>query len=253
MLTLAPVLAALAVLSWPPRSCAIVACGAATDSVGDPASSLRRTRRRRAPGAGADAFDADVLALLGATAAGLRAGLPQSDALRWALWSIGGTAGGQPMLWGRRGRRPVSFAQVRESLLGATADGVALGPVWDAVARTSGAPQVHLVARAWQLCEDSGAPLADALDIAAGLVRDRLARARRTAVNTAGPRATMNLLTALPVAGPLLGLFLGVDAASLLGSSVVVTSMVAGAGLLLLGRWWARTIVASLARVAVVT
>ncbi|HEX2704319.1 MAG TPA: hypothetical protein VHM65_01050, partial [Candidatus Lustribacter sp.] len=148
MLTLAAVLAALAVLSWPAPSWAVVAREAPFAPVGDPASASRRARRRRAPGAAAGAFDADILALLGATAAGLRAGLPQADALGLALECIGSTDGRQPTVWGRRGR-PVSFAPVRESLRGATADGVALGPVWDAVARAAGAPQVHLVARAW--------------------------------------------------------------------------------------------------------
>ena len=56
---------------------------------------------------------------------------------------------------------------------------------------------------------------------AAASVRDRRAAAERTAVVVAGPRASMVLLSALPLAGPVAALVVGMPPARLYDSAAV--------------------------------
>ena len=97
-----------------------------------------------------------------------------------------------------------------------------------------------LLAAAWRLAEEVGAAAAAVTTSAAGSVRERRAAADRAAVVVAGPRASMVLLSALPLAGPAAALFVGLPPARLYDS--VASRVLAGAGLLLTaaGWWWAR-------------
>lgn len=105
-------------------------------------------------------------------------------------------------------------------------------------------PGLQFVERAWQLSVDAGVPLADAIDVGVELLRaDRAARSRLD-VALAGPRATIRVLTLLPLAGPLLGAAFGVSVTAWLDSPVAVASLVAGLALMAFGRWWCARLIA---------
>lgn len=77
------------------------------------------------------------------------------------------------------------------------------------------------LARAWQISERSGASLAPTLDAIVATLRERQELAATVAAELAAPRATGQLLGLLPLAGVLLGAFLGVDPLGfLIGSTV---------------------------------
>ncbi|MFF2245490.1 type II secretion system F family protein [Arthrobacter sp. NPDC058130] len=95
------------------------------------------------------------------------------------------------------------------------------------------------LAACFDIAEASGCPLADVLArFAAHLeTEDDAEAARQTAL--AGPRATVRLLTCLPVSGLGLGLLLGVDpVAALLGHPWGLASVAAGVVLTAVGRLW---------------
>jgi len=100
---------------------------------------------------------------------------------------------------------------------------------------------------ACRLTHELGAPLAEVLQrCAEGLTEAGHARAAR-AVALAGPRATARLLGWLPLLGLVLGAGIGADPVGvLLGGGLGSACLVAGAGLMLLGRRW----VAALERAA---
>ena len=107
-------------------------------------------------------------------------------------------------------------------------------------------PGLQFVARAWRLSDAAGVPLADAIDVGVHLLRaDRAARSR-VDVALAGPRATIRVLTLLPLAGPLLGAALGVSPTAWLDSPIAVASVVSGVALMVIGRWWCARMVAQL-------
>lgn len=100
-----------------------------------------------------------------------------------------------------------------------------------------------LLTRAWSLSDELGAPLADAVETCARVVRrEEEARRRRVAV-VAGPRASMWLLTALPVAGPVAALLVGVDVGAVyVESAAGRVGLLAGGLLTGLGWWLSRRI-----------
>lgn len=101
-------------------------------------------------------------------------------------------------------------------------------------------PEWRILAVAWMLAEESGAPLAPALDrIGAALRSLELLRERRR-VLLAGPRATVRLVAALPALALLLGGLLGFDPLPVLLSPLGVLLLTAGALLLASGIAWAR-------------
>lgn len=97
-----------------------------------------------------------------------------------------------------------------------------------------------LLVAAWRLAEDVGAAASAVTASAAGSVRERRAAADRTAVVVAGPRASMLLLSVLPLAGPLAALLVGLPPGQLYDTTA--SRLLAGAGLLLtaVGWSWAR-------------
>jgi len=100
------------------------------------------------------------------------------------------------------------------------------------------------LAACFDTAEASGCPLADVLArFAAHLeTEDDAEAARQTAL--AGPRATVRLLTWLPLSGLGLGLLLGVDpVATLLGNPWGLLALAAGAVLTTAGRLWSSRLV----------
>jgi tight adherence protein B len=131
----------------------------------------------------------------------------------------------------------------------AAADGATLGPLWREAAESADSAELLLLAQAWSLTEDMGAPLAQAVRTTATLLEARIAHERRLAAAVAGAKATVNVLTVLPLGGPLLGLVLGIGPAELYGGSgLTQASLVLGVCLAALGRWWVRRMVQAVAR-----
>ncbi|WP_181038623.1 hypothetical protein [Arthrobacter sp. ZGTC131] len=146
----------------------------------------------------------------------------------------------------------------------AAARGAAMrgSPVAEAVrlaASSSGHAAGSREPRIWQelaacfdIAEASGCPLADVLTrFAAQLeVEDDAEAARQTAL--AGPKATVTLLTWLPLLGLGLGFCLGVDPlAMLLGTPIGVAALVAGVVLTVAGRLWSARLVRAAAGASV--
>ena len=146
----------------------------------------------------------------------------------------------------------------------AAARGAALrgAPVAEAIrlaVRTSGLPAGSGEPRIWtelaacfEIAAASGCPLADVLArFAAQLeVEDDAEAARQTAL--AGPKATVTLLTWLPLLGLGLGICLGVDPlAMLVGTPIGVAALVGGILLTVAGRIWSARLVRSAAGAAV--
>lgn len=176
----------------------------------------------------------DALAVLDALQPALRAGLAPVTALR-CLEAV----------------RPGGRLTLVDDLVAAAERGAPLAPVLAAAARnesTEGTVSaLQLAGAAWALSERLGAPLADAVGAAADELRQEALWQRRVAVALAGPRATVRVLTLLPIAGPLLALLLGLSPGQVWGNSLALVSLVAGVVTMLVGRWWCRRMVAGLA------
>ncbi|MEO7058634.1 MAG: hypothetical protein ABI083_02855 [Lapillicoccus sp.] len=147
-----------------------------------------------------------------------------------------------------RGRDPTSLDALLDDLIQESATGGRLAPVWRRHARAFRSADVTFVAQAWSLSETLGAPLADSVTLAAASVRQHVSRRQRVAIAVAGPRATATVLSGLPLAGPVVGLLLGLSPRELYGTPVGAVSTSLGVILLLVGRWWCRRMVAGLAR-----
>ena len=191
---------------------------------------------RRGRGAGR-VSPQDLLSLLDAISPALETGMAPASALRIAADSRSGTG------------RPDPLAALAYDMASTAADGATLGPLWRAAAETAGSPELLLLAQAWSLTEDIGAPLAQAVRTTAGLLEARIAHERRLAAAVAGAKATVNLLTVLPIAGPLLALVLGIGPSELFGGSRLTQgSLLLGLCLAGIGRWWVRWMVRAVAR-----
>ena len=105
-----------------------------------------------------------------------------------------------------------------------------------------------LLAQAWSLTEDMGVPLTQAVRATAELMESRIAHERRLVSAVAGARATVNVLTILPVGGPLLALVLCIGPGELYGGSrLTQISLATGLCLASVGRWWVRRMVRAVA------
>ena len=183
----------------------------------------------------------DLLGLLEAVAPALEAGMAPSAALRIAADACS-SAG-----------RPDPVTALARGMASAAADGGRLGPLWREAAGSAGSAELWLLAQAWSLTEDIGAPLAGAVRTTARMLEARIAHERRLAAAAAGAKATVNVLTALPIGGPLLALVLGIGPAELYGGSrLTLGSLALGLCLAGIGRWWARRMVRAVARGPVV-
>ena len=123
----------------------------------------------------------------------------------------------------------------------------AIGSAVPAAFRQAGGRERRIwvqLAACFDIAEASGCPLADVLTrFAAQLeVEDDAEAARQTAL--AGPRATVSLLTWLPLMGLGLGIALGVDPlAILVGTPLGLASLAAGLVLTVAGRIWSARLV----------
>jgi tight adherence protein B len=111
--------------------------------------------------------------------------------------------------------------------------------VWFAYAETLRSDDLRLVAAAWTLCDTLGSPLAPTVATVSDVVRRRQAVRHRIAAALAGPRATMRVLTALPLSGPFVALAVGVSPGDLYTETAGDLSLAVGLVMLLLGRLWA--------------
>jgi tight adherence protein B len=249
-LTLAAGLLAVAVLVWPrpPRAQGLPR----SRSAGAPHRRRRPwwwRRPRRYPAGDVDA----LLTLLDAVGPALRAGLAPGDALRAvAPEGVASPVGRDDAAEGRGSHsgslaRPTPERFVSDLLHGADR-GEPLAPIWRQWATRTGSSDLGLVAAAWALCERLGAPLAATVATVGSVVRRRAEVERRTAAALAGPRASMAVLTVLPLAGPLIALVMGLSPLDLYASPPGAAALGAGLALLLVGRWWGARLVRSIER-----
>ncbi|MFE4545302.1 hypothetical protein [Arthrobacter sp. NPDC056727] len=172
----------------------------------------------------------------------------------WQLYVEQGSADDDP----RRPRLSPGSGAVVSAARGAALRGA---PVAEAI-RSACSPARHgtggrepriwaELAACFEIAAASGCPLADVLTrFAAQLeVEDDAEAARQTAL--AGPKATVALLTWLPLLGLGLGVCLGVDPlAMLLGTPFGMAALVAGIGLTVAGRIWSARLVRAAAGAA---
>lgn len=266
MTILVAALVALAVLVWPRRasSLGLPAAGgrpAETDAQqrgrgvsgapeGSRASRTARWWTRRA--ASSDA--ARTLQALDLVAAAVRAGCHPKTALDYATAELGlasdglilgaGAGAGADAGAGAIGSGEGGAPGVASGSRAETQGGVLGDPPKD----QRGPPGLLFVSRAWRLSVEAGVPLADAIDVGVELLRADRRAASQLEVALAGPRATIRVLTLLPLAGPLLGAAFGVSPAAWLSSPISVASVLAGVALMGFGRWWCARLIAGVSR-----
>lgn len=189
---------------------------------------LRVTQRSTGATAASARETESLLAFLDVLAPGLRAGRTPEDAARLAC-------------------RVVQGGPLVDDLRDALEHGRSVDAVLVRHARTHA--DVRLFARAWELSALTGCPLADTVACVARLVRAKLAHRRRVETASTGARASIRVLTLLPLAGPLLGLAVGVDPVTTYVRSPTAWGCVAvGLLLVLLGRAWVERLVSAVAR-----
>lgn len=101
------------------------------------------------------------------------------------------------------------------------------------------ARSLSLLVACTRLAEDHGAPPAVAVGRAAELIRARQSRERLLHTLAAGPRASMGMLSALPLLGPLIIALVGLDVAKVYAGWIAGGSVLVGVLLALAGRLWA--------------
>lgn len=246
--------AGLGILLWPGRfvrrALAIlprVSPGLGLDPRTAWVSALGRARhsipRHVLPGRSAAAVTAqDLLGLLEAIAPALEAGMAPASALLLAGEARSGSG------------HPDPVGALARAMASAASGGASLAPLWREAADSAGSAELLLLAQAWSLTEDMGVPLATAVRTTAGLLEARIAHERGLAGAVAGAKATVNVLTVLPLGGPLLALVLGIGPAELYGGSRLTQgSLVLGLSLAGVGRWWVRRMVRAVARGPVIS
>jgi tight adherence protein B len=263
-LAAALVLAALMILR-PPQGAAVrfrrATGGAAPSAAGRPRGRLLGWAR---PGAGKPAGAGSAVAMtlvVQQLAALLRGGRTPSrlwDEL-WFVYGANSQTRPTPVAGGPTAGQPGDgLAQGSVATLAAARSAAATGaPVSEAITRCLPAafPRADRECRIWSqlaacfdIAEASGCPLADVLArFAAQLeVEDDADAARQTAL--AGPKATVRLLTWLPLMGLGLGIALGVDPlAVLLGTPLGLAALAAGVALTVAGRLWSARLVTAAA------
>lgn len=139
-----------------------------------------------------------------AVAGELRAGRAPREALRWAASEA------VPLSDSGPGHRPVGtagdwpFAGVACAL-----DGTNTVAALRHLATRPGATSLRRLAACWQVAEESGAGLAQAVERIAATLQAEEALRREVRAQLAGPRATARMLAGLPALGLLLGAALG--------------------------------------------
>jgi tight adherence protein B len=213
-----------AALLWPRARCRTFGAdltapgpGVGRSSLVDRSRQRLSSRRRRAE---TERAAAEAGEMLDALAPALRAGLPPVAALRLVT---------STSPYGRLALRELEEAAAR---------GEPLGPTWSAHAEAVESDDLRFVAAAWTLCDTLGSPIAPMVSTISEMVRRRRAVRQRIATALAGPQATMRVLTALPLTGPLLALAVGVPPADLYAQPSAAVSLATGLLLLVIGRAW---------------
>lgn len=111
-----------------------------------------------------------------------------------------------------------------------------------------GAHGSQMLARAALLSERLGTPLADATRATATAARARAASMRRRQSLLAGPRASMAVVTLLPLAGPGVCVLLGLPVSEVYARPAAAASLVVGVLLTGTGWWVSRRLVRAGAR-----
>lgn len=172
-----------------------------------------------------------------ATAAELRAGRPSSEAFAAAVAGC-----------------PESLTLVLRPAVavGRRGDHADLADAVDAVASIRGRPDLdglRRISACWRVAAVSGAALAPAIDRVADALQDEIDLSRDVDTILAGPRATVQLLAALPVVGLLLGTAIGARPIDfLLQSGTGLACLLAAIALDIVGVAWARRIAVRAAR-----
>lgn len=175
------------------------------------------------------------------------------------LWAVYGVPGGQEQRLpdAARPERPVLASGSTTVLASARAAAATGAPVSEAIRRVlpTAFPGRDREAATWSelaacldIAEASGCPLADVLTRFAAQLEaaEDADAARQTAL--AGPKATVRLLTWLPLMGLGLGVALGVDpVATLLGTPLGLAALAGGVVLTLAGRVWSARLVSAAA------
>lgn len=177
------------------------------------------------------------LQVLDGLAAALEAGLPVPQAVTLAVSDVVPEPERQP----ERGESV--HASGWDELARAAAQGQALAPAWQRLARRADSPTLDSVARAWRVASLTGAPLARAIRLSAHVSRERQRLERAVQVATAGARATVTVLTLLPLAGVGLAAVLGVPPLALYSQPVALVAAGCGALLVVMGQLWSRRLV----------
>lgn len=232
--------------------------GPAAPARADPGFARHRPLRRArvAAGTGKVHRGPGLILLVQQLAALLRGG--RTPGRLWdELWTLYGGAGQEGQLLQSAGRPAAAVLSGGSVAVLASARAAAMtgAPVSEAIRRSLPAAfpggKGAREARTWSdlaaccdIAEASGCPLADVLTrFAAQLEAEEDAdAARQTAL--AGPRATVRLLTWLPLMGLGLGTALGVDPlATLLGTPLGLAALVGGVALTVAGRVWSARLV----------
>lgn len=133
------------------------------------------------------------------------------------------------------GESPHPWSDVLTEVYEQLASGGPAGQVWRAHAREH--PELDALAGAWTLSEDLGVALAPSMTTSAQVLRAQVQARRRLDASTSGARATMRMLTVLPLAGLLAGLAFGLPPWEVYGHSVM-TMASACVGLVLTAVGW---------------
>ncbi|KRE35060.1 hypothetical protein ASG73_17115 [Janibacter sp. Soil728] len=130
---------------------------------------------------------------------------------------------------------PRPWQPVLEEVHEQLSTGGSAGQVWRRHAQDH--PELGAVAGAWALSEDLGVALAPSMATSAQVLRARVQARRRLEASTAGARATMRMLTLLPLVGLLAGFAFGLTPWEVYGHSAV-TMACAVLGLVLTAIGW---------------
>ncbi|MFD5461494.1 type II secretion system F family protein [Kitasatospora sp. NPDC127059] len=194
---------------------------------------LRRWRLRRRLAVEAGQRAAAVVELCAALAGELRSGSTPEQALHLVTARLAA----DPEALGRLGAEPVAR-------LAAGRYGGDVPAALRLLAELPGGSGAAAIAACWRVASDGGSGLAAALDRVAEALRGERALAEEITGELAGPRATIAVLAALPVAGLLLGSALGARPLEvLLHTSAGLGCLAMGAALEGLGVFWTARIV----------
>jgi tight adherence protein B len=178
-----------------------------------------------------------IVDLCRAMAAELRAGRPSSEAFAAAV-------AGCP--------EPLKVVLRPAVAVGRRGDHAELADAVDVVASIRGRPDLdglRRISACWRVAAVSGAALAPAIDRVADALQDEIDLSRDVASILAGPRATVQLLAALPVVGLVLGTAIGARPVGfLLQSGPGLGCLCTAIALDIVGVAWARRIAVRAAR-----